>query len=237
MSAASPEVKAVEVPFEFRHSCWFCGEPYATYFTFPPVQSSRYDLNRHIVLDCPHPTLAMQTCNECCAIASKARCTSIFQVKQFVKGALIKQYRKDLAIGINLTPQSLAESEFEDGNFAGFQRSAWFMYEVAKARVNYQAWPIIVDGIQIQDTEIHTEFLFDDVYYPSISDAVKHYAKTFALDEHYFSAVLQHMWQVTGGINLADVSSSTFAKAVRFCRLLVGSTPDERKRAFKALTR
>lgn len=237
MSATKQEVEMAEVPFEFRHSCWFCGEPFAKYLTFPPLTSqAQYDSDSHIVLSCPHSRLAIQACTECYSVATQVKVSSIWQVNKAVKAILLKRYRKDLAIGVNWTKQELADSEFEQGNFAGFQRSAWFMYEVAKARVNYQAWPIVIGGVEIESTEFSTNFIFDGVVYPSLEQAIEHFAKVFGIDRHFFTAVLQHLLQqVQAQQNIKQ--QSVFAKAVRFCRLLVGSTPDERKRAFKTLTK
>ena len=64
--------------------------------------------------------------------------------------------------------------------------------------------------------------------YPSIGDAIEHYADIFLLDSHYVSAVLQ---QLSDG----DIDTKSFAQAIRFCRLLVNATSNERKVAFTAL--
>lgn len=203
----------IETPFSFRHCCWFCAEPAAKVFHFPQA-------NNHVI-NCPHPALSLHSCQECFVPANKSRANSIWLVFREVKSFLIKQYQKDLAIGINWTQEELANSEFEDGNFAGFQRSAWFMYEIAKKRVNFQGWPLIVNGINIEALKWSEEqsFSFDNVEYPSIEDAINHYAQTFFLPIDYFKEVL------------IAVGLDKFAYAVRFCRLLVGATPNERKAA------
>jgi hypothetical protein len=101
---------------------------------------------------------------------------------------------------------------------------------VAKGRVNYVGWPLVVNGIELDerllDDKIFEPFGFDGVLYPSLADAITHYAKTFLLDEHYISEVLQH-------IGNGDIDERAFARAVRFCRLLVNATPNECKIALK----
>ena len=89
----------------------------------------------------------------------------------------------------------------------------------------FQGWPLIVNGINIEALKWSEEqsFSFDNVEYPSIEDAINHYAQTFFLPVDYFKEVL------------LAVGLERFAYAVRFCRLLVGTTPNERKAALKNL--
>lgn len=205
----------IDVPFDCRHQCWFCGEPYNASFTFPH--------SRHIVLACPHPTLSVPSCTECFAYAMKAEADDIFAVRAQVKQQLISRYRKDLAIGLNWTKEELANSGFEGGNFEGFQRSAWFMYEVAKSRVNFKAWPLSLNGVELAEQFEQSSFLFDGVVYPTINDAIIHYCRVFDIKPTLLTKAL------------AKVGIEQFAYAVRFSRLLVGATPDEIRVALNQL--
>lgn len=205
----------IEVPFESRHQCWFCAEPAASHFTFP----HQY----HLVFNCQHPTLTVPSCSECLSAALKAKVRNIWQVDQHVKKFLIKKYRKDLAIGLNWTQEELANSGFEDGSFSGFQKSAWFMYEVAKERVSFRGWPLVLDGIEIEKDDGSDSFKFDGVCYPSIEEAIEHYSENFRLDAMFLRQVL------------AKIGTGKFAQAVRICRLCIGATPDEKSRALRDL--
>ena len=226
-------VIVTETPFDKRHCCWFCGEPSHVNFVFPPRSTlSSYDESVFLLLSCAHPVISVPSCGECKTIAKKALVANIWAVNTYVKRQLLKCYSNDLAIGINWTKAELAASGFEQGNFAGFARSAWFMYEVAKGRVNYLGWLLVAHGIELEVVDFEViqveTFSFDGVLYPSLPDAIRHYAKIFLLDEPYFFAVLQHL-------SKGDVNEKSFAQAVRFCRLLVNATPNERKVAFKTL--
>lgn len=211
------EYTLVETPFSYRNCCWFCQEPAAKVFNFPQENNN--------VVNCVHSPLSLNCCDECFVPAQKSKSTSIWSVFKDVKRFLIKHYQKDLAIGINWTQEELANSQFEEGNFEGFQRSAWFMYEVAKQRVNFKGWPLVVNGINIEELkwEEQKSFTFDGVEYPSTDDAISHYAQTFFIPVDYFKEVL------------VQVGLERFAYAVRFCRLLVGATPNERKAALNNL--
>jgi hypothetical protein len=210
-----------ETPFDKRHDCWFCGEPNQYVFTC----SNAFELQAEMT------TLSLPSCKECNQVAKKSIVKakgegayySIWTIKSEVKQYLLHHYHKDLAIGINWTKKELEESEFSQGNFAGFQRSAWFMFEVAKARVNYASWPLIVDGVTLLDEYQERRFHFDGVDYPNIEQAMLHYANSLSLSLDYFRSVL------------TLVGNDNFAKAVRFCRLLVASNVLERQQALRQL--
>jgi hypothetical protein len=203
----------IDVPFNYRHHCWFCSEPAGHSFTFPH--------SAYLVFDCPHEPLTIPSCLECSHAANKVEVRNIWQVEQSVKVYLIKKYRKDLAIGLNWTEEDLANSGFEGGSFAGFQKSAWFMYQVAKDRVNFRGWPLVINGVEIINEDVAREFCFDGVSYPSIDQAMEHYSVNFNLDADFLRRVL------------AKIGSKSFAKAVRFCRLYVGATPNEKSQALR----
>lgn len=203
----------IEVPFQYRHQCWFCAEPAASHFTFPHHQ--------YLIFDCPHPKLTVPSCSECADAAQKAKVRSIWQVSQCVKKFLMRKYKKDLAIGLNWTQEELADAGFEEGGFSGFQKSAWFMYEVAKARINFLGWSLVLDGIEIAQDEESQNFIFDGVSYPSIEEAIEYYCANFRIDSVFFRQVL------------AKTGPDKFSQAVRFCRLHIAATPAEKSRALR----
>jgi ribosomal protein L37AE/L43A len=221
MTYANNEVSAIEIPFEHRHHCWFCGEPSQVNFCFPSNYSDNVDHNQHRVVNASHPRLNVPCCAECYRLASEVEADSIWAVKEAVKRRLLHLYRKDLAIGLNWTQEELANSEFEGGCFAGFQKSAWFIYEVAKARVSFNGWPIVYQGIDLDIAIDEQTFVFDGVTYPNVEDAVSHYCQVFSLNKTLFQKALN------------KVGIEGFAKVIRFCRLLVGATPNEQKQSLK----
>ncbi|MCJ8320734.1 MAG: hypothetical protein MJK12_13935 [Colwellia sp.] len=223
MSYSSNDVSSIEIPFEHRHHCWFCGEPSQSYFIFPSNHSNNFYKKQYIVLNCSHPRLSVPCCAECHRLANQAEVDSIWAVNEDVKRRLLHIYRKDLAIGINWTKEELENSEFEGGSFAGFKKSAWFIYEVAKERVNFDGWPINYHGIELVITTDEESFIFDGVTYPKVEDAVTHYCQVFSLNKLFFQTAL------------GKIGIKRFAYVVRFCRLLVGATPNEQKQSLKEL--
>ena len=205
----------IDTPFEYRRCCWFCGEPKQYVFGFPH--------NQWIVFHCPHSPIQLPACKECYTFAGQAEVDNIWQVQVYVKQKLMKHYKKDLAIGLNWTEEELRNSGFEGGTFEGFQRSAWFMYEVARDRVNYQGWPLIVNALAVECAEDKQSFLFDGMRYPTIDDAIKHYVQTFNLNHDFLQKVL------------AELGDNKFGEAVRYARLFVGTTPQEQRVAINKL--
>ncbi|WP_286232640.1 hypothetical protein [Thalassotalea sediminis] len=211
------EYLATETPFAFRHHCWFCGEPCDKFFAFPQ--------GNHYVPSCIHPPLTIPSCTECLRFANASKADNIWQVNVVVKNNLIKKYRNHLAIGINWTKQELEDSQFEHGNFASFQKSAWKMYEIARERVNFTGWRLEINGVKLEVEGAFAEqsYTFDGVTYPSIDRAIEHYATTFSLHKQYLRQVL------------SIVGIAQFSKAIRFCRLQINATPQERAQALRTL--
>ncbi len=194
--------QATDVPFHFRHCCWFCNEPAAETFAFPNRQS--------IGLESSHPAIFVASCQECKRFANQVYGHSIWQCREKVKKALIKRYQKDLAIGKNWTKEELANSEFSGGNFEGFAKSGWFIYEVARDRVNFAGWPLHCNGQEISDSSDGLEFIFDGVTYADLSSAIEFYVKTYYLEADFLLKI----------INI--VGEDRFADAIRFARLYIG---------------
>ncbi len=215
-----------ESPFEFRHRCWFCGEPSASHFTFPAVKAAS---SHYAVLTCSHSPISVPSCHECKRIAHTAKVSSIWQVNTEVKNRLMTRYKKDLAIGIQWTQAELASSEFEHGNFAGFAKSAWFMFEVARDRLNFKPWPLVLNGVELVDEDEKFTFFFDGVDFPSINHAITHYAKAIFVEREFFSKALST-------IATNKITTREFAQTVRLCRLLVGASDAERKEALRQFT-
>lgn len=192
-------ITLIDIPFEFRHICWFCNEP--SYCVF------KYHARAHT----PHPSLGIPACKECQKLAKKSPLTSIWDCQLAVKDELMRIYAKHLAIGVNWTEQELIDSEFSCKVFEGFKKSAWMMYLIARGRVNATGWPLSVNGVDIDQTHFVVGFEFDGVKYTSLSKAVSHYSQTLGLDRLFFEAIL------------CQVGRQRFSYAIRIARINIAS--------------
>jgi len=207
-----PSYPLIEIPFNFRHTCWFCGEPDDKNIGFP---KKAYEAN--IVT---HEPICLPSCKECATIIQRSAFTSIYGYRNAIKQALVKKHQKVLSIGSNWTKQELEESELEGSAFEGFKRSAWPMFEMMQARINYTGWPLIIHNDQIIEEIDNEPFEFDGINYVCLDDAVTHAVKTFFLDEELFTRIL------------SVLGKNKFSQAIRLCRLYPKLTNKQRESVF-----
>ena len=231
---------STETPYNSRRFCWFCGEPNDSVFSWKLFGESASLFGKE---------LSVPSCKECKRVATSAKNKAkykseyqhfnppvslpsaesdkgytIWELHKSVKDYLLTHYRKDLAIGVNWTKEELEQTEFESGNFAGFKKSAWFMYEVAKGRLNFKSWPLVVDGVTLEDDNASMlQFIFDGVEFEHIEAAILHYAQVFSLQPDYFRQVV------------STLGENKFSQAVRFCRLLINASYQEKQQALREL--
>lgn len=204
---------SIDIPFDFRHICWFCGEPADADFSFP-IQ--RKDLER-----IEHDPLSLPACAECRQLAVRSVdkssvIRSINQCRSRVKEGLIKKYQKTLAIGANWTEQELQESEFHGSAFEGFKRSGWKMYQIARYRINYQGWELSLDGIPMDLIDNDRTFTFDGMTFTHIELAISHYVKTFNIDELLLTELVKLLGE------------AEFGYVLRICRIYPIVSAEER---------
>lgn len=204
----------VDIPFEHRHTCWFCAEPSKDFFSYLKQTYT------------PHPSLSVPACSECLRLAKQHSLTSIWDCREAVKDALLKRYRKHLAIGINWTEEELQESEFDETCkiFGGFKKSAWPMYQIAQQRVNAKGWPLHLDGVPLNETHYQLNFSFDGLHFSSIYQAITHYSEAFALDKAFITNVIEILGR------------EKFGFAIRLGRIHIASSKKLKQQIVKELT-
>lgn len=213
-AVTNSEFLPLEVPFEYRHCCWFCKEPAGRVFNYKP--ESKADSNPK------SEGMAIPACHECASLAAKHRKLPIAKIREKVKSGLRKIYRKDLAIGVNWTKEELENSGFEGGNFEGFARSAWFMFEIARDRVNFKGWPLQVSGREVSLDE-QVSFHFDGTDFTDVSEAIEFYSKTYRLDSSFLSKAVY------------SLTAERFADALRLARICNDFSATEKKEALNRL--
>lgn len=155
-------------------------------------------------------------------MADKAPATSIWECRDYVKDALIKRYAKHLAIGDNWTKEELEESEFSCKILSGFRESGWMMYEIARDRVNYKAWPLSLDGIVLDDNW-QTHFSYNGLTFGSLGKAIEFYRQQQGLDGEFFTSLVNLLGQ------------SRFGYALKMATLYRAASSKEKKQLLREL--
>uniref|UniRef100_E6XPN6 Uncharacterized protein n=1 Tax=Shewanella putrefaciens (strain 200) TaxID=399804 RepID=E6XPN6_SHEP2 len=204
-------IPIIDIPFDKRHTCWFCGEPCNQHFEY------------HSQTHTPHPSLAVPACSECAKLAKQHPLTSIWDCRIAVKDALMRIYAKHLAIGINWTEAELAESEFSCNVFEGFKKSAWMIYQIARDRINAPGWPLRLEEIEIDDQGYSAGFEFDGVTYTSVHAAIHYYSTQFTLDPTFFADLVRL------------VGRARFNYALRLARIHIASAKEMKRQVLTDL--
>ncbi|GHA42148.1 hypothetical protein ACFFLZ_14175 [Photobacterium aphoticum] len=205
--------QVIDVPFEYRHTCWFCGEPYYESHSF--MASPNYDQQTLPIL--------VPCCQECFSLCKSIKVSGLDILRDKVKEQLHRKYEKHLQIGINWTKEELEDCEFEGKALEGFKESAWAMYEIAKGRVNYAGWPLAIDGQPMASFSSAFHVQFDGVTYTSLQHAVEQLAKAYAIPQPYLEEVIE------------VVGREKLAYAIRFAKTTYGYSAQERMASIASL--
>ncbi|USD59491.1 hypothetical protein J4N45_13305 [Vibrio sp. SCSIO 43140] len=164
----------MDVPFNSRYICWFCGEPSIGYVDFPQSAESVSKLE--------HSPIAIPMCDECSKVNYHSDVHSIWALRDLVKHSLITKYAKHLGIGENWIEQELKESEFSGSVLGGFGQSAWEMYEIAKSRVAFKGWNVSIDEVPFEGYDDTSGFSYDGVRFLSLNTCIDYYVKATSID-------------------------------------------------------
>ncbi|MDR9831697.1 hypothetical protein RCJ22_39590 [Vibrio sp. FNV 38] len=189
----------IDVPFHLRHTCWFCGEPSADQVCLPKTAQSLKLLE--------HEALAIPACDECAKFGFPGSVRSIYELRDCIKHSLIDKYAKHLGIGENWTQQELQNSEFTGAILEGFGRSAWEMYQIARERVDYVGWAVVVNEMPILAYDDTSGFTFNKTRFPSLSACIHFYTKAAGVDKELLTELVRL------------VTPSRFAYALQIAKL------------------
>jgi hypothetical protein len=209
------ETPIIDIPFDKRHTCWFCGE-----MSYKNI-SVRDEVLQDINYD--YKVAFFPACEECFNLSKRIKAFSIEDIQQSIKDKIVIKYSKYLAIGSKWTEEEIQHSEFTGIALSGFKKSAWSMFEQIKERVNYTGWDVSIDGISLGNIGSLNIVIFDGVQYSNLSELQNYLVKTFSIDKVFFNQVLE----IYGEENITQ--------AVKYCRLTLDLNETERKSALSDL--
>ncbi|WP_159819020.1 hypothetical protein [Colwellia sp. 20A7] len=202
------DVLNLDIPFDCRFTCWFCGE------------GSHQTIVTTLVT---HQMVNIPICDECKSYRCHNEASSLVRLEKLIKDKIVKQSAKALSIGANWTEKELQESELIGSAFDGFKKSGWRMFLIARDRVNYSGWELSIDGVTIENTAEDENFEFDGLTFTSFISMLDYLSSTFSLNKEFLEQVL-----TLYGDNRA-------IEAVKFCRLVPNESKSERDKALEDL--
>ena len=122
MDIVNLEACNLDIPFEYRFTCWFCGEG-----SYQTIVASVSTHQQHYLVNMP-------ICDECQSYQCHRVANSLTSIEKLIKAKIVKCSVKELAIGANWTEKELQASDLNGSAFDGFKKSGWRMYLIAKER-------------------------------------------------------------------------------------------------------
>jgi hypothetical protein len=201
----------LDIPFDCRFTCWFCGEgSHKTIVTTISTPENNYAVN-------------MPICDECKSYRCHNDVNSLVKLEKLIKEKIITRSAKELSIGANWTEQELQESDLNGAAFDGFKKSGWSMFLIAKERVNYSGWDLSIDGVPIENISLDEKLEFDGLTFTSFISMLDYLSDSFSLHKEFLRQVL-----ILYGNNRA-------IEAVKFCRLVPHYSKSQRDKALEDL--
>lgn len=206
------DVLKIDVPFEHRFRCWFCGEGSDNEIEVRDPQIHNGE-----------KLIAIPICDECESYKCHTLVKTLDVLRDNIKDKIITNSSKALSIGANWTKSELKESNFEGHAFEGFKRSGWEMYLIAKERVNFKAWELCIDGVPASNYIPEETYQFDGLSFTSFTGMLDYLSKTFFLNKPFLKQVL------------TLYGNDRAIEAVKFCRLVPNSSESQREMALDDL--
>jgi len=205
------DVLNLDIPFDCRFTCWFCGEgSHNTIVTTLSTPQNNYSVN-------------MPICDECKSYRCHNDVSSLVKLEELIKEKIVIRSAKELSIGANWTEKELQESDLNGGAFDGFKKSGWPMYLIAKDRVNYSGWELCIDGIPIENISIDEKLEFDGLVFTSFMSMLDYISNSFSLNKEFLKQVL------------TIYGNHRAIEAVKFCRLVPNDSKSQREKAVNDL--
>jgi hypothetical protein len=209
------ETPTIDITFDKRHTCWFCGE--ISYKNISVRDEALQDINYE------YKAVFFPVCEECFNLSKKITTFSIEDIQQSIKDKIVIKYSKYLAIGSKWTAEEIQHSDFTGIALSGFKESAWSMFEQIKERVNYTGWDVSIDGITLGNSGSLNIVTFDGVQYSNLSELLDYLVKIFYIDKVFLDQVIE----IYGEENITQ--------AVKYSRLTLDLNDTERKLALSDL--
>lgn len=166
-------MQEIEIPFEFRNTCYFCGEP-RSYIS--PVTNDSLQLG-------------VPTCSECDTNIEQLHYADLEEARDKIKERLIMENARILQIGAHWSETELKEAEFS-GDLGRFGAAGWDAYKILYERVRFRGWAVTVDGLSISQYATNMSVEYDGMRFQSRSKMLDFVVDIYDFNRQFFERVL-----------------------------------------------
>lgn len=178
--------KHIDVPFELRHTCFYCGDPSDTLDHFPPI--SRY--HDYLGIYDSHPAVVVPSCIECNLLLVDSLQGDIYERFDEAKVRLTKRLAKYLKYSSVWDNDSLADAEFT-GSFRKFADNIIIEASLVKERLEWDHWPITVNGESIYEIRRTESLALDNIKFKRYDHLLEYVKKVHKVPTLYFEKVVE----------------------------------------------
>jgi len=196
----------IEIPFEFRNCCFFCGEPK---YQYSVVTSDSLELS-------------IPSCPDCDSILDKLSYSNLEEARDKIKENLIAKNSDILKIGAHWSKAELNDAEMT-GDLGKFGESAWMTFEIERDRIRFSGWPITVNGVAIDQLSSAHSFEYDGMVFQSRSKMLDFVVDVYDFNNAFFTRVIDLY------------GDSRIEQAIKFCLVTTVRTSEEMDQAVSDL--
>lgn len=175
----------IDVPYEMRHSCFYCGEYEYDLDHVPPT--SRY--HDFIGIYDSHQPILVPSCKECNGMLSNSLQKDIYERFDECKKKLTRKLSKYLRYELIWYDEELEYADFT-GEFEKFSKAVPKEIEKAKQRLSWDHWPVSIDGIEIENVQMSYNFKLDGKEFRTLDHLLEYVKRVHKVPVKYFEKVL-----------------------------------------------
>jgi len=176
----------IDVPSDKMYTCFYCGDFASEDDHVPPISR----LSDYQCLYDKHQPLLVPSCKQCNRLLGPSLQPDIYQRVDHCKVLLTRKLGKYVRYGEIWDDYAAERAEFS-GSFQLFVESAAKMAEIVDARLNWEPWPVSVEGDLIERAEEWVVLKVRNKTFTSLDHVFEHARKVDKIPPKYLEAVLE----------------------------------------------
>lgn len=177
--------KKIDIPYNMRNTCFYCGGFDYALDHVPPV--TRY--HDFMGIYDSHTPLLVPSCDQCNGLLGNSLQKDVYERFDECKKKLTKKLSKYLRYELLWDEDELEYAGFT-GEFSKFSKAVLKEVRTAKDRLAWEHWPISVDGIEIENTQFNYYLKLDGKEFKTLDHLLEYVKRVHKVPVKYFEEVL-----------------------------------------------